>query len=79
MKRDFTTLITDLPARDRRAMGKRIKTAAPVPRQCEGRLQRYKTGEDNALKTSADMRFLQAVIEDVRNELIKSHKLPVTP
>jgi hypothetical protein len=76
MKRNFTTLISELPARERKAMEKRIKTATLVLRQCESRLQRYKTGDDNALKTSADMRFLQVVLENVRTDLIRSHKLP---
>jgi len=69
MKTITRIFITDLSPKEAEAMRKRVKTAAYGLRACEARLQRYLAGEDNVLKTAADLRFLEVVVKGLLREI----------
>lgn len=76
MKRNFTTLITQLTEEERKTMEQWVKMLSLVLGQCQSRLQSYGAGEDTSIHLLGEIQILRGMLGDARADLVKSHKLP---
>jgi hypothetical protein len=76
---NWTTLISDLTAEDRKSVEQYIVVLPKIFRQCQGRLRGYGAGRENVIKLLNEMKIAREMIDKAQNELVKRHKLQNLP